>query len=236
MTRLRVVHAPLHGPSARREHLRHALRLGRGGVVAFSEAYFVQKYLKHRPGWRRLTGTTDRVDARGRHVGWDVTLMVRRWRRVLDHGAFKAADEIPACLKIAPERWVVWAVLGPPLSPVLVVAAHPHAAPKPGTPRGAAYAREWELIEAFIDAKREEYPELRVVLPGDLNYGDHGGPLSPEHTFRRLGMSHHAVGLDWIAWSGLQLRAHVRIVPAPDNGQDHPWLVADFTNPPRRHP
>ena len=227
---MRIVHAPLHGVSAKPRHLLKALRLGKGGVVGFSECYpkRLHYFLKLHPGWRMFCGDTNRIDARKRHVGWDVTLMVRRRHKVLSHGSFKAADEVKASLRVAPERWVVWVVILTPGGPLLVVGAHPHAVPTPGTARARGYAGEWDLIEALIERKRKRWPGLRVVLLGDFNHRDNGGPLTPATSLRRLGMTWHSRGLDWIAWAGLKLAGGVLVISPHDDGQDHPWLVADL--------
>ena len=234
--RFRVVHAPCHAPSLQRKHIRRALALG-ADSVAFSESYWRQKYLATRPRWRRFTGSSKKRDSYGRHrpVARDVTILVRRKHKIIDHGSFKAASQSTP-LKIAPERWIVWVIYrvgGHNGFPVLHVALHPHAAVQGawGTKRAAQYRREMRKLVALVRLQRIKHPGLRVTVTGDLNYHPTGPvrPWSPKDVFAKLGLSYTANGLDWIAWStDLDTVGAARAIPPRDNGQDHDWLVRTF--------
>lgn len=224
---LRVVHAPLHGTTAKVSALRKALTLGKRGVVAFSEAYrpAVHAFLLAYPRWKAIYGDTDYVDARKRHVGWDVTLMVHRHHKILESGSFKMSNEVEAALKVAPERWAVWALLGPVETPMLVLAMHPNAVPEPGTARGREYVKSFVKVEAFIKSMEAKHPGLAVTLLGDLNHRDDDSPLSPAAMLTRLGMKWRSVRLDWLARKNADQHNFQKIT---DNDQDHPWLLADL--------
>lgn len=227
---MRIVHAALHGVDATRAEIDHALELGRNGIVEFSESYpaHVHDYLASRLDWHHFTGSGTRVDARGRHVAHDVSIMVHIGRPVLEHGSFKAASEVPASLKVAPDRWVVWTLLEIHGHRLLIVGVHPDAVPTPGTAREVEYVNEWNRVDSFVSAMRRSHGhDLRVLLLGDLNNRDAGEKDSPAEWLRTMHMSWESDGLDWIAWSKNMTVGPLTVIPPAQDGQDHPWLVAD---------
>lgn len=227
MHHLRVVSAPLHGVTARLGALRKALKMAGRGVVVFSEAYprRLHTFLLAYPRWKAIYADTDYVDDRRRHVGWDVTLMVHKRQELLDSGSFKVSDEVPASLKVAPERWAVWALIGPKDAAMLVLGMHPNAMPTPGSERARQYVKSFVKVEDFVRSMEDKYPGLSVSLVGDLNHRDNDDALSPAGMLKRLGMRWRSVQVNWTAWKGARLHNFQTV---NDNGQDHPWLLADL--------
>lgn len=232
MKTFKILHAPLHGNSATNREMQRALR--RPGVVGvvFTEAYRHGPFLKSRPRWRATMGGTKR-NARGTMVARDVAVLVRRWRKPLDHWVIKgSAASTP--LKIAPERFITVSVDNLWGSPLAIIGLHPHAAVRNswGSDRAAKY-RDYmrEVHETVRDLRFTYGDDLDIVITGDLQYtaGDPVRDWSPRDLFNRLDM--HVVatqGLDWVAVSdGLHL-VDFEVITTGANGQDHPWLEVEL--------
>lgn len=219
MRPLRVVHAPLHGPSATRREMHDALEL-RADSVGYTEAYNRIPYLARRPWWRISVGHSET----SRRGPGDVPVLVARRNRPVDRWAIKAS-EAGTPLKFAPERWVTGFAYRHALGVIEHVNHHPNPLVSLSARREAR--RSMERLEQCLEVSLK-LGRLPVVT-GDFNQTkNHIGEYSPREVFDRLNLRWWAVGLDWVAWHRSLIPVGRRVIPRVRNGQDHPWLVIDF--------
>lgn len=233
--RVKILHAPLHGPSWRPALGQRAFKSG-AHLIGWSEAYRAWPWLqKHTGRYRHYTAAGTRVDSRGRRVGWDVVISVRADCRVAGHGSFALQPELNIGKngnKYHPERHAVWVVADLPTKPpvrVLDLRWHPHPGPL-RRPKVLPHHRQAvKRVEAQTKALRGRYKPDLVVGGGDLQTGRLARWIGPQRLYKRLGMTAQNQGVDWVAWTrtwrvapGGAWRIMVNHL-APK--VDHPWLV-----------
>lgn len=234
MTALRVklVHAPLHGPSWRPALGKRAFRSG-AHSIGWSEAYRAMPWLvKHTGRYRHYTASGTRKDTRGRIVGHDVVISVRNDCPVVAHGSFFLSPELRLAktgAKYHPERHGVWVVYTTPQGiRVLDVRWHPHPGPL-RHPRVVlpVYRQSVRTVTNQTRGLTGRYKPNVVVGGGDLQLGRVARWIGPARMYRRLGMAAQNRGVDWLAWSsswhavGAWRISTLRLAP----NVDHPWLV-----------
>ncbi|MBO0743616.1 MAG: hypothetical protein J2P43_01260 [Candidatus Dormibacteraeota bacterium] len=203
---VKLLHAPLHGPSWVPALGRRAFRT-RAHSIGWTEGHRgAWRWLdRHRGRYQHFTATGTRTDARGRIVGHGVVVSVRNDCRVIAHGFFRIAREqnLPGTgIKYHHERWAVWVVYTTPQRvKVLDVRWHP----PPGPLRRPRVLPEYRNAVRAIEANTRELrarhrPDL-VVSGGDLQLGRGQRPISPNRVFARLGMDGQNRGINWLAWS-----------------------------------
>ena len=225
---LRIMHAPLHGVTATRDQIRHALSYDPCSV-SFSEAYplSIFPFLTTRRVYPATVGR--RLDLRRMRGPHDTPILRRRHHTKVASFAYKAVDaSLP--LKIAPERWNTGVAYKHPWDVVGHITAHPNAGVTGLDPRRVDRVAKYvdQLVQLEASIRRWQEREYLIVVTGDLNHAAGGESWAPEAMFRRLKLNTWRVGVDWIAWDK-RLRLpenHRKIIT--DNGQDHPWLVATF--------
>lgn len=231
---LGVMLAACHGPSLTRDHIRLAQQIANREHLhstGWSEAYKRIPFLKARPSWDCIVGTSTTDVRRGPK---DNPILVSKLRtKIHESGAFKACRSAQP-LRLAPERWITWVVYetDPDELLVLHVNIHPHPVVQTArrlSPRRLGHLRQMRRVERLVNRKRLEHgPDLHVVVTGDANSRSNWtAKYSPAQVFKRLGLS--------VYWHGILAVAHdprltrsVRVVPKAKNGQDHPWLVVTF--------
>lgn len=218
---MRVVIAPLHGPDATLSEAHRALNLG-ACSVGYSEAYHLIPYLRRRPWWRIAVGE---LGAHPRGAG-DVPVLVRRDHAVIERWAIQACDAAQP-LELAPARWITGFAYEHPLGVVEHINPHPNPyfAPRATLSLRKAYVENMDALEVRI--RRSLNLGRLPVVGGDLNMSRvHGMPYAPRELFDRLGLRTWSQGVVWIAYPRSLVLTGMRVLE--DNGQDHPWLVADF--------
>lgn len=240
MTKVKLLHAALHGPS-------FTAGIGKRGyasnadLIDWTETYHAHGWFQENPGYyHHFTATgkpvggkdPDRRDAHGRLVGHDVTLSVHKQHTVVDHGYFWVCDELPGKqLKYHPERWGVWVVFETDAHKKRVLAVFTH--PQPGlSPKAwGEYRRGMKRFEAEVNRLVEQFKPDLVVSGGDLQHGRTlGRLLGPARVFKRLGLAYRNAKIDWLAWSKSWRRAGGKTLDlrAWSGGKlDHVWLRQD---------
>lgn len=226
--RLRVLHAPMHGPTVTHRDIRYALSSEFSAcAVTFSEAYRHEAFLRDRPRWRPTMPVPQESDDWHRTRGkFDAPVLVRRHHPlVASWSQHVCRRSVP--VRIAPPRWFNGQTFAHDFGAVEVIAAHPNAAVvgrPPGLDRVEQYAQSMQALEVHI--ARSVMRGRLIVVGGDLNWpGKPAHPSwSPPAMFRRLGFETWSVGIDWLAWSPALVPTDRRIIPRGRNGQDHPWL------------
>lgn len=230
MTGLRVLHAPLHAPSARqRPHaVQRQLRAQHAHTIGLTEAYGILPELRAMRLYRTVMEDGGRDQRRGQK---DTPILVRRNLVSLGSGqVFGSAASKP--LRIAPERWLTWSTISAPsLGPVCHVCLHPHAGIqdkatgnlRTDIDRGRKADQQLEVLGHLLDfAKAMGWAR---VVTGDVNFRDRPtAGASPYKVLRDHGLEVHAQGFDVIA-GDKQLHLDVRQVHAPTSITDHPWLL-----------
>lgn len=232
MTTVKIAHCPLHGPSWRPALGRRAFRT-RAHSIGWTEGYRAWPWLsKHTGRYRHYTAAGTRQDSRGRRVGWDVIISVRKDCPVVAHGSFKLAPELnvrPNGNKYHPERHAVWVCYTTPDNiRVLDIRWHP----QPGPLRHPAkvlpcYRRSVTTVTGVTRDLRGRYKPNLIVGGGDLQVGTLGRWIGPNRLYNRLGMTAQHRGVDWLAWTRTwratgAWRINARAIA---KGIDHPWLV-----------
>lgn len=228
---LRVLHAPLHAPSAkgRADAVKSRIRTLNPHTAGLSEAYPIVGPLVSTRGYRLVLEQGAKDTRRGQK---DCPILVRTGLRSLGSG------QVLGCLastpaKIAPERWMTWsAVQVPGVGPVFHVALHPHAAVQADgaagrvrvdVDRGRKFVAQMEAFDALLDFA--DAMGWDTAVTADLNFRDRGADnLSPYRIMRRHGMAVEAHGVDAIGWTK-RLGLDVTQVSAPRGVTDHPWLL-----------
>jgi hypothetical protein len=225
--------APCHAPSLTEEDVKYATQLGRERrlhIVNWTEAYNQIPALEARALWDLVIGTS-RTDKR-RGPKDNPILLNKRRTYIHESGAFKGCGAARP-IKIAPERWVTWAVFETTAGlMVLNLCIHPHAGVQnasPFTRRVRGHLRMMKRVEKFVQAKRNEYgSELHVVISGDVNStAAWDAKYSSASVFQRLGLNvywHNILAI--AADKRLRLMGRPEVIPTNQNGQDHPWFVA----------
>jgi hypothetical protein len=226
---LTLLHAACHGPTLSRARIRQACRRYGAGVIEWTEAYRRNRYLRTRLRFRMVVGKSKTDPRRGPK---DNPLLVRRGYEVIDRGAVKACDASTPH-KIAPERWISWAIIRHlELGVIGVYALHPNAAVVDAweSDRAAKYRQQMQALIDLVRANRARYHVDDDVVSGDLNYheNDPVRDLTPRDVFEQLGMDFWCEHLDWIAWTPGLEPVEKRVIPTSENGQDHPWLLVRF--------
>lgn len=228
----KILHAPLHGASATKAEVKAALN--RKGVVGVSltEAYRLDGFLRRQTAWRAVMGNKTK-DARGRMVRRNDVLLTRRFRKHIDSGVVKVANESDP-LKIAPERWLAWSIDNVHGRPLLHVTLHPHAAVRDrwDSDRAREFRRSLHALQTFIRTMRSEHgADLDIVISADMNYPnvpDGNRHFTPRNVFDRLDLDFVVDGIDWVAYSkGLRV-VDSTVIPKGSNGQDHPWIEVEL--------
>jgi hypothetical protein len=227
---LRVLHAPLHAPSAVRRPavVVREIRRHRPTLVGLTEAYGLLPALGRMRGFRLVVETGGQDRRRGQR---DNPILVSTALRSLGSGqVFGCEASTPA--KIAPERWLTYSVHRLPGEEALChLVLHPHAGvqePASGrlsadTDRAREFGRQMEVLAALLELAATL--GWLVVVTGDLNFRDHGDdPRSPYRILRGHGLEVVSRGLDCIA-SSPRLGLDVRPVAVPGSITDHPWLL-----------
>ncbi len=236
------MHAPMHAPSVRLRHIRHMFRLAKEHQVVsigMTEAYNAGPYLLGWKGaWRTIRGTSKTDRRRGPK---DNPILLRRrynGRRVKVLRTWKIKAHGPSYPeKLAPERWI-HAVLflcwdGSAWVKVLHVAVHPNAAVRnadPSADRVVKFRDFWGQVVALVNQVRDHHGNLRVVLSGDVNARRDDDQVGfPRWAVAELELR------GW--WEGIDLIAHdlatarTEKVDVGENGQDHPWMIAELELP-----
>jgi hypothetical protein len=101
------------------------------------------------------------------------------------------------------------------------------------TSRASAMVPAGRILEHWI--KQYLAQGYTVFVTGDFNWREKGKSSdwwwAPENIFKRCGMHHFSVGLDWLAYSHDVIpRKPIQIIPAGTGGNhsDHPWIVGVF--------
>lgn len=223
---LTILHAACHGPSLVPARIRQACQRYDADSIEWTEAYKRNPYLRTRLRFRMIVGKSKTDKRRGAK---DNPILVRRTHKLVASGAVRACGPSHP-VKIAPERWITWAIYDHPLGRVAHYAAHPNAAVASAwdSDRAAKYRQQMQALAQLVEDNRTRYHVDHDVISGDLNYheGDPVRDWTPKDLFKRLGMTYWCEHLDWIAWTeGLRLDRK-RIIGTHENGQDHPWLLA----------
>lgn len=220
---LRIAHAPLRAPVARKADIQRALNLGACSVGP-TEAYRLVPYLRRRPSWRIAVGTSE-TSLRG---PGDVPVMVRRHHKPIDRWALKACGAADP-LRLAPERWITGFAYRHPFGVIEHIAHHPNPILNPAATLSMrrAYRESMERLERCVNVALE-LGRLPVVT-GDFNVTRSSAlHFSPRAMFDRLGLKTWSVGVDWIAWHRSLVPVNRRVIEPSQNGMDHPWLVIDL--------
>lgn len=229
MNALRVLHAPLHAPSARQHPaiVAREIRHHHPHSAGMTEAYGILPTLDKMARFRMVMETGGKDARRGQK---DNPILVRRALRSLGSGQIHGADASTPT-RIAPERWDTFSIVQiPSVGPVCHIALHPHAGVQDKTTgalartdRATQFARQMAGLDAFLDyAERMDW---LLVVTGDLNFRDKGtSAQSPYRILRNHKLDIAAHGLDCIA-SSKQLHLDVTEVNAPASITDHPWLL-----------
>lgn len=222
--RLRILHAPQHGPSFTLEQARLALNLG-ACSVGFTEAYRLIPALRRRPRWRIAVGHSET----SRRGPGDVPVMVRRHHKPVDRWALKACEAAEP-LRLAPERWITGFAYRHPLGVIEHIATHPDPimAPAATLSMRREYREHMRQLETALHVSLElgRIP----VLTGDLNVGQRRTPdFAPLNIIQRAGLEFWCVGVDWIAWHPSLVPVRRQTIPREEKGHaGHPWLWIDF--------
>jgi hypothetical protein len=220
---LRIVAAPLHGPTVTKREMKLALDLG-ACSIGWSEADRRIPYLRRRPSWRIAVGRSD--DPRVLRGPGDVPISVRRHHRPLERYAFKACERAEP-IELAPERWVIGFAYEHPLGDIEHINHHPNPF---NAPRATLSLRR-EYRQSMLALERAGERALRkrrlLVITGDMNLTARS-PLeyAPRQVFDRLNLKWWTNEVVWIAHHRSLIPIERRTVTT--NGQDHPWLVIDF--------
>jgi hypothetical protein len=231
MSQVKILHAPLHGPSFVPAVGRRAYTTG-AHSIGWSEAYKALPWLRKNPGrYRHFTADGTRKDARGRRVGWDVVISIRRDCAVQANGSFLLSPELnvgSTGIKYHPERHAVWVVFTTPAG-IRVLDLRWH--PQPGALRRpkvlGEYRKSVALVERRLNALVSQYKPDLVVVGGDLQLGASGRWIGPSRLYRRLGMEGQRRGVDWLGWTATFRAVKGWQIPIRRvaRGMDHPWLV-----------
>lgn len=229
MTNLTVLHCPLHAPSAdaRPESVADGIARRRPVFAAPTEAYGIIPALARTRGYRLVLEAGGRDRRRGQK---DNPVLVRASLTSVGSGqVFGCPASTP--LRIAPERWLTYAVVQLPgrPRPHCHVSLHPHAGVQGDdgglatNDRGLKFRRQMGVLEQFL-AFASAMGWTRSVS-GDLNFRDTGtSPHSPYQIMRDHGLRAESDGINAIGCDKT-LRMEVTQVRAPDGVTDHPWLL-----------
>jgi hypothetical protein len=228
--RLRVLHAPLHAPSAKQHPpiARRSIRHQQPTSVGLTEAYGILPELAKMTGYRMIMETGGRDKRRGQK---DTPILARRDLVSLGSGQV-FGSEASTPLRIAPERWLTYSTVRVPgIGAVCHICLHPHA---------GIQDKDTGKLRTDIDRGRKADQQLKVlahlldfakamgwarVVTGDLNFRDRPTTgASPYKVLRDHGLTVDAHGLDVIA-GDKALHLDVREVHAPSSITDHPWLL-----------
>lgn len=229
--RLVLVHAPMHAPTLTRAECARVLHDYGACVVNFTEAYARSLYLTTRLGWRPVMGRSE-VDTRGvtslRGDAGDNPILVRRAHRLEEGWAIQTTPPgLP--LRLAPERWLHGAEIEHPISSDVIEDwnAHPNPVGPPSEGRGQRMISWNKTMTVLQNLLRKAQDAGHVVIgSGDLQVGRGVGTVL-KILETELGLQTWSIGPDWIWWDPNRLRlldTHV----IHDNGQDHPWIRAEF--------
>lgn len=227
----RVLHAPLHGPSAAQHPMAviNRIRDLKADTTGLTEA--TRPPLRHAltkaPGLRYIN-EDGADDPRGQH---DTAILVRDTLRSLGSGQVQACNAARP-RKIAPERWFTFSTVDTRQGPVTHIAGHLHAAIQDDAGRlrlDTTRGRETAAALVVLDSLLDLFPALghHVVVTADLNFrqlpGYQPGP-SPYKLLATHGLTIVAHGLDVMA-SSPALDLEVTEVPASSTITNHPWLL-----------
>ena len=227
---LTVLHAPMHGPSARRHPViaTREIRRHQPTIVGLTEAYGILPALGSMRGYRLVVESGGKDRRRGQK---DNPILVASDLRSLGSGQVFGCDaSTPA--KIAPERWFTFSAFEvPEVGPLCHVVIHPHAAVqlqpsgmlRTDTARAREFARQMDVFTALLAfAKAMKWA---IVVTGDFNFRDVGDDArSPYGILRGQSLKLVSRNLDCIAFSP-KLELEVSEITAPSSITDHPWLV-----------
>lgn len=226
---LRVLHAPLHAPSANANSQKVIDRIKALNCtsVGLTEAYGIVDKLDKLNGYRLVLEEGGKDRRRGQK---DNPILVRSSLDSKGSGQLYGCDASEP-LRIAPERWLTYSVVQVPGEGVVChVCLHPHAGVQGDRgriglkgDRGKQFAEQMRNLSVFLDLAVAS--KWKTVLTGDLNFRDIGdSKLSPYKIMRDHGMQVHSQGLDAIGWTK-SLKLEVDEVPGPQGATDHPWLL-----------
>lgn len=231
-----VLHAPAHGPSLTRHHIRRALGLG-ACSIGWSEAYRRIDYLRGRPSWRLTVAWPSEAildDPDERRGAWDCPISTRRHHDRLAAFRVRACDESTP-IKLAPPRYVYGEAYAHPLGDVEHIAAHPNAAVvnretgEPLNPREVDRVAKYVETMAVVErrARHALNRNRLVVITGDLQMGAHQSvPWSPSSIAKRLDLRVWAEGIDYVLSDKRLKPVDRRVIHTT---MDHPWMREEFT-------
>lgn len=225
-----VLHAPLHGPSAKKHPamLRKAIRDVGADSVGPTEAYGCLPELAKMSEYRTVM---ERGGADTRRGQKDNPILVRSRLRSLGSGQVFGCDASEP-VKIAPERWFTYSVVQVPrIGDVMHLTMHPHAVVQSKdtglilpVPRGREFTNMMLRFDSILTWA--EKMGWAIVVTADFNFRDHGTAAnSPYRIMRRHNLDVVSVGLDGVG-SSKRLKMDVSRVSRPDGISNHPWLRA----------
>lgn len=224
MTSVKLLVAPLHGPSWQGTVGERAFQSA-ADFVLWTEGYKAWPWLSdHGNSYRSFTAQGTKTDNRGRVVGHDVIISVKDDWTVVAHGGFWVDAEIDPD-KYTPERHGVWVVAKKGDLTVLAISAHPQ--PGHSANINEHYSRSMDRLVAQCADRIKQYSPDLVLSGGDMQRSGVG----VMQTYAKMGLDSDFNGIIWSAWSkGWTKKSGWTIdAPALFSGLDHPWEVREIT-------
>lgn len=185
-------------------------------------------------GYRLLVGGDG---ARDPHKARSNALLVRKGLPLWGRFHLQASERVPGVERIAPDRWIVAALIDTPDDGKIAhLSVHPNAGVRGhdlSLTRVRGYVEYMRTLDRLLDLVDAE--GFAPVVTGDFNLPSTETQkfLTPYRLFDQRGMTVRSVGIDGVALDKrLQLAGDVVVIDKDRLGSDHPGIVAPIARRP----
>lgn len=199
-------------------------------LIDWSEMFKnIDELREHVKNYTHFAGQVVRIDSRGRPVGHDVVLSIRKDADIIHRETFFISHEVKRLPKYFPERHGKAVVVDWQGVRILLVAWHPHPVPFKlpilVLPKYKDGVRRVQVVQRRLE---QEYEPDVVLNGGDLQLGEGNQWVHPNNFASRNHMWYRHKGIDWQMAKGKRVRIKDFKVYKPsriNKGMDHPWTM-----------